>query len=161
MSFLALIKEVEDGYNIRQGSNKIYTRAKYKLHNKLYTATLNGRKINVQVKKNKSSYLLTNAGVTGKVSIRSIRVSELEEMVYREAKEDFQDQITAPINGIITRVSVSVGDKISKGQELFVISAMKMENTILSEQNAVVSGVCVKDGSVVSAGEVLIEFSEL
>ena len=161
MSFLVLIKEVEDGYNIRQGSNKIYTRAKYKLHNKLYTATLNGRKINVQIKKNKSSYLLTNSGVTAKVSIKSIRVSELEGVLHRQAKEDFQDQITAPINGIITRVRVSVGDKISKGQELFVISAMKMENTIFSEQNAVVSGICVKDGSAVSNGEVLIEFSEL
>ncbi len=47
---------------------------------------------------------------------------------------------------------VSLGDKVTKGQTLGVIEAMKLMNEILAEEDGVISEVCVTNGQVVEYG---------
>ena len=52
---------------------------------------------------------------------------------------------------------VNVGDKITKGQTICIIEAMKIFNDIESEVNGVIHEVCVKDGSPVEYDQVIIK----
>lgn len=47
---------------------------------------------------------------------------------------------------------VSVGDKVTKGQTLCIIEAMKLMNEIAAEETGVISEVCVANGQIVEYG---------
>ena len=64
--------------------------------------------------------------------------------------------VKAPLPGVVTKVNVSVGQKVKKGETVLVLEAMKMENNIAAEQDGEVTGVCVKAGDSVLEGTVLI-----
>ncbi len=68
---------------------------------------------------------------------------------------DFMKQIKAPISGRILEVLVKAGDNIKKGQLMFVLDAMKMQNQINSPTTAKVSDLRVQIGQTVKTGDVL------
>lgn len=65
--------------------------------------------------------------------------------------------ITSPLPGIVISMAVKEGDTIHKGQVLFVLEAMKMENSIQSDYDGVVAKVLVQPGAQVLQGATLIE----
>lgn len=65
--------------------------------------------------------------------------------------------IKSPLPGKILDVMVKEGDKVSVGQTILCIEAMKMENNINSDLDGVVTKVHVQKGSIVLEGDLLIE----
>jgi len=55
-------------------------------------------------------------------------------------------------------ISVAAGQKVSKGDELLVLEAMKMKNSLYAEQDAVVKAVHVASGQQVKYGEMLVSY---
>ncbi len=70
-----------------------------------------------------------------------------------------QNTITAPMPGTILNVGCHAGDKVSKGDILVVLEAMKMENEIMAPHDGTVSEVRVKQGASVNAGDILVVLS--
>jgi len=68
--------------------------------------------------------------------------------------------VTAPIPGVIVVVAVKEGETVNKGQELVVLEAMKMKNSIRSNKDAVVVSIKVKVGDHVQHGQALIELKD-
>jgi glutaconyl-CoA/methylmalonyl-CoA decarboxylase subunit gamma len=66
------------------------------------------------------------------------------------------EAITAPLPGKILTVAVKPGDGVSRGDELCVIEAMKMGNSIRAQRNGTVSEVLVAPGQTVSFGTTLL-----
>jgi biotin carboxyl carrier protein len=66
--------------------------------------------------------------------------------------------ITAPIPGVILSVAVKVGDAVAVDQEICVLEAMKMKNTIRSDRAGVISAVHVSNGDTVKHGQPLVDF---
>ena len=64
-------------------------------------------------------------------------------------------EVLAPMPGRIVRVLVEPGDRISAGQGVAVVEAMKMENEVSSPAAGVVSSVSVTAGDSVETGGVL------
>ena len=73
-------------------------------------------------------------------------------------KSDVADhlQLGAPIPGMITALSVSVGSKVLKGDKLVTLEAMKMQTTIYAQQDGVVSELLVAVGDSAEAGDLLV-----
>lgn len=63
--------------------------------------------------------------------------------------------ITAPMPGTILAVNVSNGQTVKKGDVLFLLEAMKMENEILAPNDGVVSSVSAAKGAAVESGTLL------
>ncbi len=63
--------------------------------------------------------------------------------------------ISAPMPGTILKVNVSNGQAVKKGDTLFILEAMKMENEIPAPCDGVVSGISVAQGASVEAGTAL------
>ncbi|MEU7829200.1 biotin carboxylase N-terminal domain-containing protein [Nonomuraea sp. NPDC049129] len=63
--------------------------------------------------------------------------------------------LLAPMPGSVLRVEVEPGDRVTKGQAVLVLEAMKMEHQIAAPAEGVVSGVHVEKGQQVEAGAVL------
>ena len=67
------------------------------------------------------------------------------------------NSIKAPMPGLIVDVMVEVGQEISEGTPLIVLSAMKMENIILSQGDGIVKSIEVKKDDAVEKGQLIIE----
>jgi len=64
--------------------------------------------------------------------------------------------LEAPMPGRVTRVAVAVGDVVTRGQELIVVEAMKMENALVAPCDGVVKSLAVKAGDMVAPGPALV-----
>ncbi|KAH8075742.1 pyruvate carboxylase [Aureococcus anophagefferens] len=56
------------------------------------------------------------------------------------------DQVGAPMPGVVVAVNVKEGDVVKKGETLFVLSAMKMESTIVAPQDGTVDSILINSG---------------
>lgn len=68
--------------------------------------------------------------------------------------------ITAPIPGVIESIKVKKGDSIAIGQELLVLEAMKMKNSIKSTRSGKIAAIHVAAGDHVAHGAALVEFTD-
>ena len=64
-------------------------------------------------------------------------------------------KINSPMPGTILNVNVSNGAPVKKGDVLFILEAMKMENEILSPKDGLVTSVHVSKGASVDSGALL------
>ena len=64
-------------------------------------------------------------------------------------------EVVAPMQGTILAVNVKDGDAVKKGDVLFILEAMKMENEIMAAVDGVITSVCVQKGASVANGTVL------
>lgn len=65
--------------------------------------------------------------------------------------------INAFIPGIVRKITVVNGQSISKGDPLLVLEAMKMMNNLTAHINGKVKQVHVREGEMVTKGQLLIE----
>ncbi len=67
------------------------------------------------------------------------------------------NEIKAPMPGLIIDILVKAGQAVTEGTPLLVLSAMKMENVILSQGEGVVKNIAVKKDDAVEKGQLIIE----
>jgi 3-methylcrotonyl-CoA carboxylase alpha subunit len=65
--------------------------------------------------------------------------------------------LDAPMPGKVIEVKVAAGDTVSKGDELLVVEAMKMENAVRAPRDGRVKTVSARVGEMVSPGTILVE----
>ncbi|MEU5147234.1 acetyl-CoA carboxylase biotin carboxylase subunit [Streptomyces yangpuensis] len=65
------------------------------------------------------------------------------------------DTLAAPMPGTVTVVKVAVGDKVTAGQSLLVVEAMKMEHVISAPHAGTVTELDVSPGTTVAMDQVL------
>ncbi len=63
--------------------------------------------------------------------------------------------LLAPMPGSVIRVDVALGDRVTEGQPLLALEAMKMEHEIVATADGVVSALTVEVGTQVDAGALL------
>ncbi|AJQ27039.1 biotin/lipoyl-containing protein [Pelosinus fermentans] len=63
--------------------------------------------------------------------------------------------VLAPMPGKILAVNIKAGDAVKRGDVIFILEAMKMQNEIMANQDGQISSVSVTVGQTVSTGDVL------
>lgn len=84
----------------------------------------------------------------------------IKEMGLSLGNDSFEDEIHAPMPGIILEVNVAEGDEVKKGDSLCVLEAMKMENTLTASRDGIVKTVNIAKGDTVDKGKLLIELEK-
>lgn len=69
------------------------------------------------------------------------------------------EEIRAPISGRLVEILVKPGDYVKKGQTMFILEAMKMQNHINSPTNAKISDLKIEKGDLVKTGQILATLS--
>ncbi len=67
-------------------------------------------------------------------------------------------ELKAPMPGMVLNIFVSPGDKVNKGDNLVLLEAMKMENSIKSPGAGTIKQVLAVKGKAVEKNQILIEF---
>ena len=65
--------------------------------------------------------------------------------------------VNSPMPGIVFKLRVTPGEKVTQNQELLVLEAMKMESPIYAPCAGTVSSILVREGDSVNEGQPLIQ----
>ncbi|KAM4615044.1 propionyl-CoA carboxylase alpha chain [Polymixia lowei] len=96
-------------------------------------------------------------GTSFKVRVLSKLAAELSAYMPEKVPEDTSSILRSPMPGTVVAVSVKPGDTVSEGQEICVIEAMKMQNSMTAARTAKVKSVHCKPGETVGEGDLLVE----
>jgi pyruvate carboxylase len=91
---------------------------------------------------------------------RSVTIADRNaqtDRVVRAKATDAPGSVGAPMPGVVLESKVTVGDNVSAGTPMVVLSAMKMETVVAAPVAGKVSQLTVKSGDDVQAGDLLVE----
>ena len=100
-----------------------------------------------------------------KVNGQSRNIQILDESLNIEKHEnekidpDNEHHIGAPLQGLLSQIFVTKGDKIKRNEPLFIIEAMKMETTITAPTDFTIEKICLKSGEIVNADDLVLVVS--
>ena len=80
-----------------------------------------------------------------------------EEEGGRAARRQASGGLEAPMPGKVIAVKAAPGQTVKKGDELLVVEAMKMENSVRAPRDGTVRSVAARVGDMVGPGAVLVE----
>ena len=121
-------------------------------------AEIDGISHAIEVERETLGFTLSTDGVTRCVRVLSERAAELNAMMPEKAAIDTSRYLLCPMPGLVVSVSVKAGDEVKAGQALAVIEAMKMENILKAEKDAVVKEVRAAPGDSLAVDAVILEF---
>jgi len=124
----------------------------------LFEGHINGNEVCVEVDKLLDGYLLSHNGVTEKVYVRTPREAELAAYMPEKIAPDMSNFLLCPMPGLVVSIAVEEGGEVKAGQVLCVVEAMKMENILKAEKDAVIKKISAKAGDSLAVDQVIIEF---
>jgi len=100
---------------------------------------------------------LTSAHRTVETSVLDHRDQLLAQLGIGGADKTRDREVRSPMPGLVLKLNVSLGDRITKGQVLVVLEAMKMENDIKAESDGSITAISVAEGDAVQKDQILLE----
>jgi biotin carboxyl carrier protein len=85
---------------------------------------------------------------------------QIEAMGLSVAKGKQVNALNAPMPGLVLEINVAPGDTVCEGEQLLILSAMKMENSFLSPRDGQIKAVHISRDQAVDKGQLLIEFED-
>jgi 3-methylcrotonyl-CoA carboxylase alpha subunit len=82
---------------------------------------------------------------------------KIERRKTRSLPEDLPGAVTPPMPAIVVKILVEAGARVTRGQGLVVVSAMKMETTLAAPSDGIVHKINTTTGAKVAPGEILVE----
>jgi glutaconyl-CoA/methylmalonyl-CoA decarboxylase subunit gamma len=125
-----------------------------------YVVTINNKKYEVEVEKGQAS-IVSTANVEVPVIVPHMAPTAAPAALAAAAPAPSVlnigkgEVIKAPMPGTLLDIKISEGVKVKKGQVLFILEAMKMENEIMAPFDGTVVQIKAAKGSPVSTGDIL------
>ncbi|MDG1708555.1 MAG: biotin/lipoyl-binding protein, partial [Emcibacteraceae bacterium] len=126
--------------------------------NPMFTGTINGEAVNVEVEYLADGYRLIYDGASEVVHVRSDREVELAALMPEKVPADMSKYLQCPMPGLVVSIDVEQGDDVQAGQTLCVVEAMKMENVLRAERDGKVVKISANAGDSLAVDEIIMEF---
>jgi propionyl-CoA carboxylase alpha chain len=151
------VVSTQGGHDVEYNGTTYAVRSNWEFGQHLFSGTINGEPIFVQVERKNQTYRLFHAGSQSDVSIVTPRVAELLRHMPVKAPADMSKHLLSPMPGLLVSLAVKEGDIINAGDELAVIEAMKMENTLRAERDGVVTRINYEPGANLAVDDKIME----
>jgi propionyl-CoA carboxylase alpha chain len=148
----------EGGFDVTYEGQLYAVRTEWQFGEHLFDGTVNGRQVYVQMNRSGQVYRLSRSGSESDILIVTPRTAELMELMPEKAPPDTSKQLLSPMPGLLVSVAVEEGQEVKAGEELAVLEAMKMENTLRAERNCVVARILYEPGASLEVDQAIMEF---
>ncbi len=159
---LASVELSESGYLVsleNDGSTADYqVHTDWSLGQPLFQAQINGKHVSVQVERSANGYRLFYRGAEINARVLSPRAANLNAHMLYKPPADMSKFLLSPMPGLLVKLSVAEGQEVKEGEELAVVEAMKMENSLRATQDGVIAKVAATEGSSLMVDEIILEF---
>ncbi|WP_108810050.1 acetyl-CoA carboxylase biotin carboxylase subunit [Sphingorhabdus sp. Alg231-15] len=123
----------------------------------LILANIGEEPLSVKIAKTANGFALNTHGATHKVQVLPAHIAQHAVHMIEKVPPDLSKYLLCPMPGLLVALHVKVGDKVEEGQPLAVVEAMKMENILRAEKNAVVKSVEAEQGDSLAVDAVILE----
>ena len=89
----------------------------------------------LQVRKKLPHYEIIHRGNIAKVLVSDRRVAELNQLMPEKIPQDMSKFLLSPMPGLLIKVCIEEGQTVKAGEELAVVEAMKMENSLRASKD--------------------------
>jgi len=160
LKYEILPNDVNDIYRIKVDNNSIFYEiiVSWNIGEPLLRISLNDKKFIMQVSKNLSNYNICHAGFDIQSNVTELDIFNLSKMIPKKSKNILSKTLISPMPGQVVKICVSENQKVSSGEDLIILDAMKMENILKSDKDVIIKKINVKEGDTVSVDQELITF---
>ena len=124
----------------------------------LIHAQVNGAPVTVQLEPFKAGFRTFYRGAETTLSVLTPRAAGLLQHMIEKQPPDLSKFLLSPMPGLLVRLTVAEGDEVKAGEELAVIEAMKMENSLRAEEDGVVAKVMAAENGSLMVDQAILEF---
>ena len=148
----------ESGYMVSLGNSDYQVETNWSLGEPLFKATVNDKDISVQVESGAKGYKLFYQGAEINAQVLSPKATMLSAHMIFKAPADTSKFLLSPMPGLLVKMAVQEGQEIKEGEELAVVEAMKMENSLRAVQDGIVAKISAIEGDSLMVDEIILEF---
>lgn len=149
---------VEAGYDVAYAGTVYRLESLWEFGQPLFKGRINGTEFCIQVERRNLVYRLFHWGTQVDMRVLSSRAAELLALMPVKEPPDLSKYLVSPMPGLLTKLSVSVGDGVKAGQDLAIIEAMKMENVLRAEHDGKVAQIMASVGETLAVDQTILEF---
>jgi len=149
---------IDGGYEVALGSNVFRIITDWQIGQPLIKAVVNNRSICFQFDRVGIHYRLSHRGTQSDALVVIPRAAELSQHMIEKEPPDLSKFLLSPMPGLLVSLSASEGDEIKAGEELAVIEAMKMENSLRAVEDVKISKVLASEGESLIVDQPILEF---
>jgi propionyl-CoA carboxylase alpha chain len=106
-----------------------------------------------------NGFALSHGGVSVEARVYTRREAELAALMPKKNAADTSKALLCPMPGLVKAILVAEGQEAKAGEPLCIVEAMKMENVLRAERDAVVKKIVVKEGDSLAVDAVIMEFA--
>ncbi len=118
---------------------------------------VNGEALSPQVKRIGAGYQISQGGASIQARVVSPRAAELNRHMLFKELPDLSRFVLSPMPGLLVSIAVSEGQTVKAGEEVAVVEAMKMENSLVATKDGCVVEVLAAVGDSLVVDQPILE----
>eukprot|EP00111_Clytia_hemisphaerica_P000796 TCONS_00002332-protein len=143
------------------GDREIVLKSNWDYSSLIYEANVNGKDVIFQKhERNGNSYKLQHCGTVFSLDVKTELENQLDEYMLEKPDEGASPMLRTPMPGTVISVDCKVGDKVFEGQEVAVIEAMKLQNSLTMGKGGIVKKIYVSPGQNLNEDDLILELEE-
>ena len=146
------------GFLVSIGNDDYSVVTDWALGEPLFEAQINGQQVTVQVERSGSGYKLFYRGAEINALVLSPKAAALNKLMLEKVPADLSKFLLSPMPGLLVKLGVKVGDQVKAGEELAVVEAMKMENSLRATNDGIVAKISADVGDSLMVDQAILEF---
>lgn len=151
--------EADSRYRVVHAGQTYQIDTDWQCGERLICADINGQRVHVQLDPHRAGYKAFHRGAETELLVLTPRTAALTSHMLDKEAPDLSRFLLSPMPGLLIRLTVAEGDEVKAGEELAVIEAMKMENSLRAENDGVVSKVLAAEGDSLMVDQPIVEFA--
>jgi propionyl-CoA carboxylase alpha chain len=145
---------------LEDGSSKRHVLSSaWKAGELLWCGTYDGTPVRVRVRPVPNGFDLFHHGYQTRAYVYTEREAAAARLMPVKETTDAGQALRCPMPGLIVSIAVAEGQEVKTGEILAVVEAMKMENVLRADRDAVVKKIHVKKGDSLPVDAVILEFA--
>lgn len=152
------VRAVEHGFEVVHEGTVYRVNTDWSFGDNLVHAKVNGRQVTVQLDTHRAGYRLFHHGAEVEALVVTPVEAELTRHMLEKKPPDLTKFLLSPMPGLLVRLLVAAGDEVKAGEELAVVEAMKMENSLRATDDGVVKEILAGQGDSLAVDQPILEF---
>src|SRR4029079_1605733 len=136
-----------------------FVRSAWTPGNPIWRGEIDGKPVSVLLRRILNGYRLSHKGVTVDAYVFNGKEAELARLMPVKKAADTSKKLLCPMPGLVVSIAVAEGQEVKAGEPLAIVEAMKMENILRAERDALVKKIHVKKGDSLAVDAVIMEFA--
>ena len=156
----SIIQKDGDGFLVQINNNQYHLSLSMQSNDPRVICSIDDQKMVLQIRKRLPRYELVHKGKVALALISEQRLADLNELMPKKIPQDMSKFLLSPMPGLLIKVCVDEGQEVKAGEELAVVEAMKMENSLRASKDLKIKSILGSEGDNLSVDQKILEFED-